>query len=46
MNPEEPLKLIYAQGEIYWMTGVLLVGIIYGIFALMWAPHAPKHEDD
>lgn len=29
-------NLIYASGEIYWMTGVLAVGVIFALFALVW----------
>ncbi len=29
--------LIYRSGEIYWMTGVIAVGVVYAIFALVWS---------
>lgn len=31
------MDLIYAAGEVYWMTGVLVVGIVYGIFAFVYS---------
>jgi len=30
-------NLIYASGEIYWMTGVIAVGVVFAIFALVWS---------
>jgi hypothetical protein len=30
------MDLMYATGEMSWMTGVILVGVIYGVFALVW----------
>lgn len=30
------MNLIYGTGEIYWMIGVIIVGLIYGLFALVW----------
>jgi hypothetical protein len=29
--------MIYAIGEVYWMTGVIAVGVIYAIFAIAWS---------
>lgn len=29
-------NLIYGAGEIGWMTGVILVGVIYSLFAITW----------
>ena len=30
------MQLIYASGELFWMTGVLLVGVVYAILAFVW----------
>lgn len=38
--------LAYKLGEIYWMTGVIAVAVVYAIFAYTWAKDAPKGEDD
>jgi hypothetical protein len=31
------MNLIYAAGEIYWMSGVIAVGVVYAIFAAVWS---------
>lgn len=30
------MQLLYQPGEIYWMTGVIALGIAYLVFALVW----------
>lgn len=30
------MDLIYASGEVYWMTGVIAVGVVYALFILAW----------
>lgn len=30
------MQLLYGAGEIYWMTGVIAVGVAYLVFALLW----------
>lgn len=31
------MNLIYATGEIYWMTGVIIVALVYAGFAIAWS---------
>ena len=38
------MNLIYATGEIYWMTGVIAVAVVYAIFAFAWSKGGP--DDD
>lgn len=38
------MGLIYQTGEIYWMTGVIAVGVVYALFALAWGKDA-KDDD-
>lgn len=40
------MDLIYSSGEIGWMTGVILVGIIYAIFALVWGKGKLNDEEE
>lgn len=30
------MELLYDLGELGWMTGVIIVGIVYAAFALVW----------
>lgn len=39
------MNLIYATGEIYWMTGVIAVGVIYALFAIVWSKNSPNKEE-
>jgi hypothetical protein len=36
--------MIFSTGEIYWMTGVIAVAVVYGIFALAWSKGGPDDE--
>ncbi len=36
--------MIFSTGEIYWMTGVIAVGVVYLLFAIAWGKDA-KDED-
>lgn len=38
------MELLYGAGEIGWMTGVIIVGVIYAAFALIWGKG--KFDDD
>ncbi len=38
------MGLIYQTGEIYWMTGVIAVGVVYALFALVWGKDAPEDK--
>lgn len=29
-------NLIYGSGELGWMTGVIIVGVVYAVFAIVW----------
>lgn len=40
------MELIYGSGEIGWMTGVLIVGIIYSLFAMIWGKGKLKDDDE
>jgi|GEM_PF-3372949 len=31
------MNLMYAGGEMVWMTGVIIVGLIYAAFAVVWS---------
>jgi len=31
------MNLMYAGGEMVWMTGVIIVGLIYATFAVVWS---------
>lgn len=39
------MGLIYQTGEIYWMTGVIAVGVVYAIFALAWSKGQPDDDE-
>lgn len=34
------MNLIYATGEVYWMTGVIAVALVYAVFAFAWSKDA------
>jgi len=40
------MNLIYKTGEIYWLTGVILVAIIYSLFALIWGKGKMDDSDE
>lgn len=40
------MDLIYGTGEIGWMTGVLIVGIVYSLFAIVWGKGKIDDSDE
>lgn len=38
------MQCIYPVSEMYWMIGVILVGVICAFFALAWSP-GDKRKD-
>lgn len=40
------MELIYQSGEIAWMTGVLVVGVVYSIFAIIWGKDKLEDNED
>lgn len=39
------MELLYASGEIGWMTGVIIVGVIYAAFVFIWGKGKLDDED-
>jgi len=40
------MNLIYGSGELAWMTGVIIVGIIYSLFVVVWGKGKLKDDEE
>lgn len=40
------MELLYKTGEIGWMTGVIIVGVVYSLFVFVWGKGKLEDSSD